>query len=105
MVRVKEVSAETATAEQAAVLAEDVAAYGDVLNTTRIYAHVPELLKPLRELHSVLAERGPLERLGVARETPCGSDRGMPILNGSERSRAAARRGRIPEAPGGRHLV
>ena len=77
MARVKEVSAETATAEQAAVLAEDIASYGEVLNTTRIYAHVPELLKPLRELHSVLAEKQlanglvSLARLRVAQIVGC----------------------------------
>ena len=77
MARVKEVSAKTATAEQAAVLAEDIASYGEVLNTTRIYAHVPELLKPLRELHSVLTERQlsnglvSLARLRVAQIVGC----------------------------------
>ena len=77
MARVKEVSAKTATAEQAAVLAEDIASYGEVLNTTRIYAHVPELLKPLRELHGVLAERQlsnglvSLARLRVAQIVGC----------------------------------
>lgn len=77
MPRIDEVTAERATEEQRRVLEEDEALYGDVLNTTRIYAHAPELLAPLRALHGELASGGlpellvSLARLRVAQINGC----------------------------------
>jgi alkylhydroperoxidase family enzyme len=51
--------------------------YGQVLNTTRLYAHVPDLLPPLRVLHGALAGGGlpeslvSLARLRVAQINGC----------------------------------
>jgi alkylhydroperoxidase family enzyme len=77
MPRIDEVTVECATPEQQRVLDEDEALYGDVLNTTRIYAHAPELLAPLRALHAALAGGGlpellvSLARLRVAQINGC----------------------------------
>jgi alkylhydroperoxidase family enzyme len=55
MPRIPEIRDEIATPEQTAVLEADRAAYGDVLNTTRIYAHRPEVVPALQGLHGALA--------------------------------------------------
>jgi alkylhydroperoxidase family enzyme len=75
--RIREITHETATAEQKRLLEDDVEAYGQVLNTTRLYAHVPELLPPLRAFHGALAAGGlpeglvSLARLRVAQINGC----------------------------------
>ena len=77
MSRIRQVVEENATQSQKQALAEDVRTYGDVLNTTRIYAHAPELLEPLRALHAALAVGPPdddlvsLARLRVAQINGC----------------------------------
>jgi alkylhydroperoxidase family enzyme len=58
MPRIPEVDGQDANAEQQAVLEADVESYGEVLNTTRIYAHAPELLPPLSALHGALTDGG-----------------------------------------------
>jgi alkylhydroperoxidase family enzyme len=55
MPRIPEVTDEAATPEQLSLFDGDRASYGDVLNPTRVYAHRPELLPPLRGLHGALA--------------------------------------------------
>jgi alkylhydroperoxidase family enzyme len=75
--RIREIEHEAATAEQKRLLDDDVESYGQVLNTTRLYAHVPELLPPLRALHGALANSGlpedlvSLARLRVAQINGC----------------------------------
>jgi alkylhydroperoxidase family enzyme len=75
--RIREIDEGNATAEQKRLLDDDVEAYGQVLNTTRLYAHVPELLPPLRALHGALAAGGlpeglvSLARLRVAQINGC----------------------------------
>jgi hypothetical protein len=75
--RIDEITHEAATTQQERVLDDDVEAYGQVLNTTRLYAHVPGLLPPLRSLHSALASGGlpealvSLTRLRVAQINGC----------------------------------
>lgn len=77
MPRISEVTAESASSAQRDVLAEDVSLYGDVLHTTRIYAHAPEVIAPLRALHGALAGAGmddglvSLARLRVAQINGC----------------------------------
>ena len=77
MPRIDEVTVESASTAQSDVLADDVSLYGDVLNTTRIYAHAPEMVAPLRALHSALAGAGlddglvSLARLRVAQLNGC----------------------------------
>ena len=77
MPRIREVREDDASPEQRRALAEDVELHGDVLNTTRIYAHAPELIGPLRALHGALAAAGlpdhliSLARLRVAQIHGC----------------------------------
>jgi alkylhydroperoxidase family enzyme len=75
--RIREITHEAATAEQLAALEGDVARRGEVMNTTRIYAHEPSLMPPLRALHDALAETPipedlvSLVRLHVAKINGC----------------------------------
>jgi alkylhydroperoxidase family enzyme len=75
--RIREIRHEAATTEQQRLLEEDVETYGQVLNTTRLYAYVPELLPPLRAVHGALANGGlpealvSLARLRVAQINGC----------------------------------
>jgi hypothetical protein len=75
--RIREIDDGNATAEQKGLLDDDVASYGQVLNTTRLYAHVPDLVPPLRVLHGALAGGGlpeglvSLARLRVAQINGC----------------------------------
>jgi alkylhydroperoxidase family enzyme len=75
--RIREVDEGNATAEQMRLLDDDVESYGQVFNTTRLYAHVPDLLPPLRALHGALAGGGlpeglvSLARLRVAQINGC----------------------------------
>jgi alkylhydroperoxidase family enzyme len=75
--RIREITHEAATAEQKRLLDGDVESYGQVLNTTRLHAHVPELLPPLRALHGALANGAlpeglvSLARLRVAQINCC----------------------------------
>jgi len=56
MPRLPEVEAAGASPAQKAAFEADIEAHGDVLNTTRIYAHAPEIVGPLRSLHRALDE-------------------------------------------------
>ena len=58
MPRIPDVVDESASPQQLALFEADRASYGDVLNTTRVYAHRPELLPPLQQLHGALATLG-----------------------------------------------
>jgi alkylhydroperoxidase family enzyme len=75
--RIREITHSAATTEQERLLDDDVDAYGQVLNTTRLYAHVPDLLPPLRSLHGALAGGGlpealvSLTRLRIAQINGC----------------------------------
>jgi alkylhydroperoxidase family enzyme len=77
MPRIREVDEGNATAEQLRLFADDVESHGQVLSTTRLYAHVPDLLPPLRGLHGALAGGGlpeglvSLARLRVAQINGC----------------------------------
>lgn len=77
MSRMRRITHEAATAEQERLLDDDLDAYGQVLNTTRLYAHVPDLLLSLRSLHGALANGGlpealvALTRLRVAQINGC----------------------------------
>jgi alkylhydroperoxidase family enzyme len=64
--RIGEVRDEAASPQQLTLFAADRVAYGDVLNTTRVYAHVPELLPPLQALHGALAAAGGLDEALVS---------------------------------------
>ena len=61
MPRIPEIDEGNATPEQRALLEGDVAGYGSVLNTTRIWAHVPSLLPPIQAFHGALAAAGHVE--------------------------------------------
>ena len=78
MPRIPEVTGDEASPLQRDLLADDVSLYGQVLNTTRIYAHFPAVLPPLRALHGALASTGTLAsdlvslaRLRVAQINGC----------------------------------
>ncbi len=77
MTRITEINHGTATAAQRKLLDEDAELYGSVLNTTRIYAHAPAVVPPLRALHGALASGGlpdglvSLARLRVAQINGC----------------------------------
>jgi alkylhydroperoxidase family enzyme len=75
--RIREVDEGNVTGEQKRLLDDDVEFYGQVLNTTRLYAYVPDLVPPLRVLHGALAGGGlpeglvSLARLRVAQINGC----------------------------------
>jgi alkylhydroperoxidase family enzyme len=64
--RIPEVTDERASSAQLELFARDRAAYGDVLNPTRVYAHLPGLLAPIQGLHGALAEAGELDETLVS---------------------------------------
>ena len=77
MPRIGEIAHGDATTEQERLLDDDLDAYGQVLNTTRMWAHVPDLLPPIRSLHRALANGSlpedlvSLTRLRVAQINGC----------------------------------
>jgi alkylhydroperoxidase family enzyme len=77
MARIREVSDINATPEQHKVLETDQTQYGQVFNTTRIYAHFPAILPHLQALHAALAagtlasKLVSLARLRVAQMNDC----------------------------------
>jgi len=78
MPRIPEVQDAEATPAQKRLFDADRAAHGQVLNTTRIYAHRPEAIPALQGLHSALAEASnlppalvSLARLRVAQINAC----------------------------------
>lgn len=56
MPRIREVTDAGATPAQQALFEQERATHGDVFNTTRVYAHAPELVPPLRAFAQALSE-------------------------------------------------
>lgn len=78
MPRIPEISDAEATPEQSALFQADRGQYGDVLNTTRIYAHCPGISPALRGLRAALDASGlvradlvSLARMRVAQINGC----------------------------------
>jgi alkylhydroperoxidase family enzyme len=75
--RIREITHDDATTEQEQLLDDDLDAYGQVLNTTRLWAHAPDLLPHIRSLHGALADSSlpddlvSLTRLRVAQINGC----------------------------------
>jgi hypothetical protein len=77
--RLPEVTVDDESADRVAALRDELAASGGLLsNPGRIYAYVPQVLRPLRELHAALEGNSGLEpqlvslvRLLVAKMNGC----------------------------------
>ena len=77
-VRLPEITQETARSAAQRTALQEEAASGLISNPARIYAYVPGVLRPLRELHQALAESATLDselvslvRLLVAKINGC----------------------------------
>jgi hypothetical protein len=86
---IREIEREAATAAQKRLLDDDVEAYGQVLNTTRLYAHVPALLPPLLAPHGASPTAGS-STAWYRSHAYASPNQQPPILNGLERGRVAA---------------
>ena len=60
MARIREIDEAGATDEQRALFRGDVERFGAILNTTRVYAHRPEVLPHLQGLMASLTAAGTL---------------------------------------------